>query len=543
MTSETPSTSAAKAIRRARLSLAMGRGAEAVGAFAEALGGGGGSFQDHFDFAVLLHGLGRHVEATGQFDRACATPGATHEGFHNLARLCLKIGDARRASEAFAQAIFRGAGPEARSDRLFALNFESCWSESWVLEEHRREVSESSPPSIDPQDRRSGWVDVVRDEERPLRVGFVSGDLRSHPIASFLVPLLRGLNGTGLRAVAYSNAQHADQMTDLIRSMTSDWRDVRWDSAERVAELVLRDRIDVLVDLSGHTSGHRLDVFRLRPAPVQVTWLGYPNTTALPEIGWRLVDSLTDPPGSELLASESLLRMEPPFLCFDGLSPDVEIPPRPARAPIFGSFNRLAKLSDACLSIWARTLAAVPTSSLLLKAPGLEDPLLRESTLNRLESFGIAQGRVELRPPCSSREAHYRAYADLDVALDSYPYHGTTTTCEALWNGVPVISRIGGSHRCRVAKTLLAAVDLPELACHDDDQFISAAVSLAADPARRHGLHGALRHRMKHGTLCDERGFARRFEVAIRHAWGRWCRGQPPEHAFVSSAAARSSAP
>lgn len=542
MTSETPSTSAASALRRARLSLAMGLGTEAAGAFAEALGGGGGSFRDHFDYAVLLHGLGRHVEATQQFEHACADREVTHEGLHNLARLCLKIGDSRRASQVFAQAILRGAGPEARSDRLFALNFDSCWSDSWLLAEHRREVSESSPPSVAPKDLGSSWIDVARDEDRPLRIGFVSGDLRSHPIASFLVPLLRGLGGTGLRATAYSNTQHADQVTELIRSMTADWREVRGESAERVAERVLRDRIDVLVDLSGHTSDHRLDVFRLHPAPVQVTWLGYPNTTAIPEIGWRLVDALTDPSGSELLASESLLRMEPPFLCFDGCSPAVAIPPRPARAPIFGSFNRLAKLSDACLSIWARTLAAVPTGSLLLKAPGLEDSLLRESTLKRLESFGIARARIDLRPPCSTREAHYLAYADLDVALDCYPYHGTTTTCEALWNGVPVVSRIGGSHRCRVGSTLLAAVELPELACRDDDEFVAAAAALAADPDRRRRLHAELRSRMKHGVLCDERGFARRFEVAIRHAWSRWCRGQPPESSFGSPPAARPSA-
>jgi protein O-GlcNAc transferase len=274
-------------------------------------------------------------------------------------------------------------------------------------------------------------------------------------------------------------------------------------------------------------------VFRRSPAPVAITWLGYPNTTGVREIGWRLVDPLTDPEGLDRHATEALLRIGAPFICFDRDSVAIDLPRR-SRGPLtFASFNNTAKLSDQCLSLWSRVLAGVPESRLLLKSRAFEDQGFRRFTIDRLTRFGVEASRLDLRGFSKHVTDHHLAYAEVDIALDTYPYHGTTTTCEALWNGVPVVSRIGEVHRARVGNTILHAVGLPELACGDDDSFVAAAVDLAADVDRRQTLHLGLRAQMSRSPLCDATSFARRFEAAIRHAWRSWCRGEEPRGVFL----------
>jgi protein O-GlcNAc transferase len=414
------------------------------------------------------------------------------------------------------------------SNHLFGLHYPDGLDEHWVKARHEHLANRGSVEAC-------SKVVADREESRPLRIGFVSGDLRAHSVAWFLRPLLRHLDRDRLAVFAYSNGRSSDAVTEALRRETHAWREIAGRTDEQVAASIREDRIDVLVDLSGHTGDNRLGVFRRSPAPVAITWLGYPNTTGIREIGWRIVDPLTDPEGADRYATEALLRIAAPFLCFDRDSVAIDQRRRPSRPLTFGSFNNTAKLSDRCLALWTRVLAEVSGSRLLLKSRAFEDEAFRVATLDRFAKCGLEASRIDLRGFSKHVTEHHLAYADVDIALDTYPYHGTTTTCEALWNGVPVVSRIGEVHRARVGKTILHAVGLTDLACDDDDSFVAAAAELAANASRREALHLGLRGRMRASPLCDAEGFARRFEAAIRHAWTCWCRGEPPRGVFLSA--------
>ncbi|MHC4868612.1 MAG: tetratricopeptide repeat protein [Planctomycetota bacterium] len=453
------------------------------------------------------------------------------------AMLLHEIGRHREAVSESAEVANDAEAPDgATTNHLFGLNNPDHVSEREIFEAHRR-LGGQAPRGRGSEAiaSRVGFDGHDRTPTRPLRVGFVSGDLKAHSVAWFLAPLLRGLDSSRVATTCYSNTAVEDAVSERLRAACGAWRSIRGQSDVDAAAVVRADAIDVLVDLSGHTAGHRLGVFRQRSAPVQMTWLGYPNTTGVPEIDWRLVDGLTDPAPLDGLATESLIRMRSPFLCFDREVISVPIAERPSRPLVFGSFNSTAKLSDRCLSLWSRLLAAVPDGRLLLKSRAFEDELVRAEARGRLERLGVDRSRLEFRGFSLGLEAHHRAYADMDIALDTCPYHGTTTTCEALWNGVPVISRVGDAHRARVGLTLLQAVGLGSLACQDDDAFVEAGASLAADGDRRRHLHATLRDRMRSGPLCDERGFATRFEEAIRYAWATWCRGDAPQGAMLEA--------
>ncbi|MGA1466031.1 MAG: tetratricopeptide repeat protein [Phycisphaerales bacterium] len=445
--------------------------------------------------AMLLHDAGRHREAVDLGERTAGVSGIE---------------------------------ASLLSNHLFGLHYPDGLDEHWVKESHERLANRGSVTAC-------SKVVADRDESRPLRIGFVSGDLRAHSVAWFLRPLLRHLDRDRLAVFAYSNGRSSDAVTAALRRETHAWREIVGRTDEQVVESIREDRIDVLVDLSGHTGDNRLGVFRRSPAPVAITWLGYPNTTGVREIGWRIVDPLTDPEGADRHATEALLRIGAPFLCFDRDSVAIDVPRRSPGPLTFGSFNNTAKVSNECLSLWSRVLAEVPESRLLLKSRAFEDQAFRRFTSDRFTRFGFEASRLDLRGFSKHMTDHHLAYAEVDIALDTYPYHGTTTTCEALWNGVPVVSRIGHVHRARVGKTILHAVGLTDLACEDDDSFVAAAAALAANGSRRETLRAGLRERMRVGPLCDGEAFARRFEGAIRHAWTCWCRGELPRGAFLSA--------
>lgn len=255
-----------------------------------------------------------------------------------------------------------------------------------------------------------------------------------------------------------------------------------------------------------------------------MTAIGYPNTTGLTAIDVRLVDSHTDPSGDEALATERLLRLDPCFLCYAPPT-DAPAPTTPAsHAPFtFGSFNAIAKVGDACCALWARALAAVPDARLLLKTKALADDTARAALLDRLARAGISPERVELVPSTATVAEHLALYGRIHVALDSFPYHGTTTTCEALWMGVPVVTRVGDRHAARVGASLLAAVGLEELVANDDDAFAAICARLARDRAALEALRHGLRDRLRTSPLTDADGYRTRFTRAIRALWQERC--------------------
>jgi predicted O-linked N-acetylglucosamine transferase (SPINDLY family) len=365
------------------------------------------------------------------------------------------------------------------------------------------------------------------DPERPLSIVFLSPDFIGHSVEYFIRPVLENLDRSRFRVVCFSTAP--DRPGEEPRRPPCDvWRDVHPLSIGQLEQAIRAEGADVLVELSGHTMGNRLPVLRRRPAPLQLSYLGYPNTTGLAEIDARLVDSLTDPPGeSDSLATERLVRLDPCFLCYAASPHAPAVAPRPstgASTPItFGSFNALSKLNDPLIALWARILNDVPGSRLTLKAAGLAEEEVRADVASRFGAAGLSPDRLDFAPWTESHADHMAQYARVDIALDPFPYNGTTTTAEALRMGVPVVTLAGDRHAGRVGLSLLTAAGFPDLVAATTDGYVRIATSLASDPTRLAALRVGLRDKVARSILCDAAPMAGGFGDALRALWRERC--------------------
>jgi len=397
-----------------------------------------------------------------------------------------------------------------------ALNVVADAMPEEVFAAHRR-VGEAIEKAHGPVPQRPPLRRPMND---PVRVGLLSPDLRTHSVSYFVEPLLRHIDRALCEIVCFSTSVHEDATSERLAAMASGWRNLALHSDDHAAEVIRAESIDVLIDLAGLTAGNRPGILHRRPAPVMATWLGYPNTTGMRFIDVRMVDSLTDPPGAERFCVERLVRLDPCFMCY---APPQDAP-APAPAPpvvrngfiTFGSFNAHRKTNDATLALWARLLHAVPRSRLLMKNASLGAPNVRADVLYRLERLGIAADRVELLGPSPTVREHLASYGRMDIALDTFPYHGATTTCEALWMGVPVVTLVGRTHASRVGLSLLSAAGFGQWAAADEDSFARIASELAKDRGRLSELRSRLRASIAESPLCDGTGFARRFAAMIR---------------------------
>lgn len=366
-----------------------------------------------------------------------------------------------------------------------------------------------------------------RDAQRRLRVGFVSKDLHNHAVSRFLLPLLEAMDGTAWEIVCYSTGGLRDEISERLRAAAHQWRELFKRPGDSARD-ILEDRVDILIDLSGHTAPS-LEIFAHKPAPLQVTWLGYPDTTGLSRIDYRLTDAMADPPGeSDQLNSERLIRLPSGFLCFDPLFDTPPVGPGPAARNgfvTFGCFNNLAKIGTETIAAWAAILHAVPASRLMIRRTGLASPAARARLIAGFAQHGIDATRLQLDP--GGREDYLEAYHAVDIVLDSFPYNGTTTTCEALWMGVPVVTLRGDRHSARVGASLLSHAGLGEFIGDSVAAFVSTAQSLASDLDGLGELRHSLRERVKASPLCDAPLFARNVEAALREIWSTWCAGTP----------------
>jgi protein O-GlcNAc transferase len=361
------------------------------------------------------------------------------------------------------------------------------------------------------------------DPDKKLRVGFVSPDLRNHSVSFFLKPILSNLDPAKVETVLYHCHYLEDWVSTQLRSLAGKWTSLNGLGDEAAADVIRKDAPDILVDLAGHSAMNRLPLFAHRLAPVQISYLGYPNTTGLPAISHRLVDSITDPSGSEEFATEKLVRFS---TCAWSYEPPENAPapsmPAEGKPIVFGSFNNLLKATPEVFKTWAELLTAVPDSRLLLKSPYLADPAVRQSVLEKITAAGIPESRLELMEFKVSPVEHLQMYSRVDVALDTYPYNGTTTTCEALWMGVPVVSLAGDRHAARVGLSILTAIGHADWVADSEDSYIELAVNLAKNRELRRELREKLRIEMQNSVLCDHKGQAERLESALRAAWQEW---------------------
>ncbi|WP_207477507.1 tetratricopeptide repeat protein [Arenibaculum pallidiluteum] len=365
-----------------------------------------------------------------------------------------------------------------------------------------------------------------------LRIGFVSADLREHSVSHFLEPLLRGTDRNRFALHCFSVNEAADAVTARLRSLSDAWHDAAGLGDEALASRIREAGIDVLVDLNGHTPGNRLRTFALRPAPVLASWLGYANTTGLPAMDYRIVDAVTDPPGSEAFATERLLRLPGCFLCYSPPEDAPEVTPPPSSAAItLGSFNDLAKINGQVVGAWAAIMRAEPRARLLLKSGPLRDVEARIRLLRAFADAGVEAHRIETVPWLPSKRDHLALYGRIDLCLDTFPYAGTTTTCESLWMGVPVLTLAGDSHVARVGASLLGTLGLTDLVATDLDDYKARALALMAERPRLAALRTELRPRFAASPLTDAAGFAERMGEAFTTMWRETAAGPATSHA------------
>jgi predicted O-linked N-acetylglucosamine transferase (SPINDLY family) len=517
------------------LLLNQGRHAEAVEPLQTAVALDGGRAQWHTALGSAYDRSGRPLDAVASLQSALQLDPELAMAHEGLAICRVNIGDVESAIPSFRRALeLNPDGHTAYSNMLFALNYRLGEHREVVFREHLA-WGERYGSGLE-RKRHANQADAAR----VLRVGYVSPDFRSHAVAHFVKPLLEHHDRSRFHVVCYSDVELEDPVTGQLRALAQNWRRTTWHKNEELAKQILDDGIDILVDLAGHTSGgQRMLLFAAKPAPVQVSWLGYPNTTGLAAVDYRFTDAIADPDGeTDCFHTEELVRLPQGFLCYGtpSDSPGVdELPLLEAGHVTFGCFNNLSKLTPAVLALWAQLLARVPGARLALKSFGLAGENVRQALRERFAAHGVAPERLQILGPEPLFTGHLARYGAVDVALDTFPYNGTTTTCEALWMGVPVVSLAGKTHVSRVGSSILHRVGFGELVARSSEEYIETAARLAADAGRLRELRAGMRTRMQASPLLDAPGFAGHVEAAYRMMWRRWCDAQrsaasrPPE--------------
>ncbi len=464
---------------------------------------------------------GRHGQAVGLLRQAIDASGGSAVLWYDLGTAMLARGRPAQAVLCHRQSLRIDPSPVVGSALLSAMQYCCEATPEEFFQEHRAfaarhaaGLANGTPTHANPPD-----------PHRRLRVGLVSPDLREHSVAYYLDAVVRHRDPEAVEIVCYDCAPSADPVSARLQALSDGWRDISRLSDANAAGVIREDGVDILIDLAGHTENNRLMVFARKPAPVQMTYLGYPDTTGLATIDYRLTDAVADPPGlTERFHSESLLRLSRGFLCYTPprMSPPVAPPPSLTAGRItFGSFNNPAKIGPDTVELWSRVLHAVDGSRLLIKGRGSSE----EETRRRLRDCFATHGcgdRVEFLPRTPTTAEHLAVYGQVDIALDTIGYNGTTTTCEALWMGVPVISLVGIRHAQRVGASILQSAGFADLVVETPEAFIATATDLAKI-SRLATLRSNLRPRVRESALTDATGFMRSFESALRQAWRTWC--------------------
>jgi protein O-GlcNAc transferase len=474
----------------------------------------------HVSLAWVLFQLHRIEESLAHCRRALELDPTQAMAHHHLANALVELGDRAGAILSYRLAFkLDPSDHNAHSNLILVALTNPAYDARALLAEARRWARLHAEPLREFQQPHKN----DRNPDRPLRIGYLSPDFRAHPVHQFLTPLLAHHDQTAFEIYLYASVDHPDLATDLYRAWAGDrFRDIRYLDDVAAAELVRKDRIDILVDLALHSAGGRLRLFACKPAPVQITWLGYAGTTGLDTIDYRITDPYVDPPGTDLsLYSEACLHLPETSWCYDPLELDLPVSPLPALATgvvTFGCQNSYRKVHPGVLSLWARVLCELPTSRLFLYAEGPG----RDITLRQLAAAGISSERVELGGRVS-RRAYLERYQRIDIALDTFPFTGATTSLDALWMGVPVVTLTGGTSLHRAGTCLAMNLGLPELIASSEDDFVAKAVALASNLPRLATLRAELRTRLEASPLGDAPRFARNLEAAFRTAWQHYC--------------------
>ncbi|MGD0389573.1 MAG: tetratricopeptide repeat protein, partial [Tepidisphaeraceae bacterium] len=464
--------------------------------------------------------IGRLDEAIGLYRQAIRLSPDYAAAHNNLGKALKDIGQLDEAIAVYRQAIrFKPDDATVHSNLVFTLQYHPGHDGGMIHDELRRWNRQHAEPLrklIQPHTND-------RNPDRRLRIGYVSQDFRDHVVGQNLLPLLRQHDHRQIEIFCYANVARVDALTEQFRRYADTWRNIVGLSDSQTVDLIRQDRIDILVDLALHTANKNLMVFARKPAPVQATFAGYPGSTGLDTIDYRLTDPYLDPPGlNDHFYSESSFRLPDSFWCYDPLVTELAVNPLPAQTDghfTFGCLNNFCKVNEPVLRLWAQVLKTIPRSRFMMLCP---EGSHRQALLDLLQREGISPDRIELvagRPRLQYLEFYHR----IDVGLDTFPYNGHTTSLDSFWMGVPVVTLVGQTVVGRAGLSQLTNLGLPELIAQTPEQYVQIAAALAGDLTRLAELRRTLRARMQASPLMDAPRFARNIEAAYRQMWRNWC--------------------
>jgi predicted O-linked N-acetylglucosamine transferase (SPINDLY family) len=443
----------------------------------------------------------------------------------DLATLFREFGQPGEAMEALRKAIALAPDlPHFFSNLLLDMQYDPAIDEAQAAAEAQqwgvRQVAAVRPVAL--------AADRSRDPARPLRIGYVSADFYRHPVGWLGSAPIVAHDRSAVTVFVYANQTAHDQLTESLKQSVDAWVPIMGLDDDTVAARVAADQIDILVDLAGHTAGNRLAVFARRPAPIQVTWLGYSATTGLPTMDYILLDQWHLGPETEQHMLERMVRLPQARFCYSppDYAPEVAEPPSTSGKPVtFASFNNTAKLNDSVIALWSRVLLTVPDSRLLLKWRSLADPVLRARISRDFGRHGVDAGRIQFDGATQHADM-LRQYSDVDVALDPFPFCGGLTSCEALWMGVPIVTLVGPQPFSRQTHAILHAIGRPEWSAGNADEYVETAARLAGDPVALDQLRRDLRRQIVGSGFCDGSRFARGLERIYRDMWSGYLAGR-----------------
>lgn len=478
-----------------------------------------------YNQARVLRGAHRLSDAEVALRRALAVDPQYLPALELLANVLRSQSRIGEALDCYATARRLAPGNiDIQSAELFTLNFVEDISPEALFARHKA-FGEQLEKAVT---RRFHAFPNAMDPERRLRVGYLSGDFWRHPVALFAIPVIERSTE---EVFCYSTGGTPDEVTQTLKEAADVFRDARAMSDDELADAIHQDRVDILVDLSGHTGEFRLGVLARQPAPVQATWLGYLNTTGLSRVHYRICDAFSDPePIADKVHTETLVRLPHSQWCYRPFIADIptrDLPSKKNGFVTFGSFNQIAKVSSGIRRLWAEILKRVPDSRLLVA--GVSDGPARDGLLADLEAAGVSPARIATQPQAVLAE-YLDSISGVDIALDTTPYSGGTTTCDALWMGVPVVALHGKRSISRSAASILSSVGLREWIAATPEEYVRRAVEFAGNMPRLDELRGTLRKKMRSSPIMDETAFVRGLENAYRMMWRAWCEGRRLQH-------------
>jgi len=504
---------------------ALGRYEEAVTAYRRAIALNPREAIAYCNLGVALRSMGDYAGAVSSYQQALAIQPQNVDTKYNLANCYRLLGDFNLASSLYHETLRLNPGyVKARSNLLYMNSYNVLCTPEEMLSLHREWDRVHGAAGRAAQ---YGHQRDVAASDRRLRIGYVSPDFRQHSVSYFFEPILAAHDRDQVEVICYAEViPPGDEVTARLQALADGWVTTVGLGDAALAQRIHDDRIDILIDLAGHTGNNRLGAFTYKPAPVQVTYLGYFTTTGLAAMDYWLTDEVMCPVDTIELSVEENYRLPRCCVCYQPPDDAPAVVDRPGgQGVVFGSFNDLSKVAPVAIERWAEIMRQVPESRLIMKAWQLADAGACRGLSEQFSRRGIEPGRLTLRAHTINKREHLAMYGEVDIALDSMPRTGGTTTAEALYMGVPVISLAGQRFIERLSASMLQAVGLGELVADSGEDYISLAVRLAGDEARRRSLRAGLREQLLSSPLCDAEDLTRTLELTYRQLWRRWCEG------------------